>query len=168
MTFGAIDGFLYAILLSQTVVIYYTYHSWNKPRPWEKETIITPIPPFFVICSNSYTRIWDRYLPSYTSMISRVIDRIWYDISRHPICTISSIEVRTPSDITHEFWVYMLANCIQEVVCETSHNSDRFLLSSTHMHLSSPDDPQFSQESLLNQMSSLPPQFWIIIARTSS
>jgi len=102
-------GFLYPILLSWSVVFHYTFDPWNQPGPWEKETLITHIPAFFVICSNSYTRILERCSPSYASMTLQVIDGIWYDISRNPRKTISSKKVSTTRDITHKLCVYDLA-----------------------------------------------------------
>jgi len=74
---------------------------------WEKETLITHIPPFFVICSNSYTRILDRCLPSSATMTLKVIEGIWYDISRTNK-NISSMKVSTTRDITLMLWVYDL------------------------------------------------------------
>jgi len=75
-------SFLYPILLSRTVVFHYTFDPWNHPGPWEKETLITHIPPFFVVCSNSYSRILDRCSPSCAPMTLTVVEGIWYDISR--------------------------------------------------------------------------------------
>jgi len=45
-------------------------HLWSiKPTwAWEKETLITHIPPFFGIGLNPYTMIWNRCSPSYASM----------------------------------------------------------------------------------------------------
>jgi len=82
VTFGGRKGFLYPILLSQTVVFHYTFDPWNQPGPWEKETFVTHILPFFIICSNSYTGILDRCSPSRTSMTLTVVEGIWYDIFR--------------------------------------------------------------------------------------
>jgi len=82
VTFGGMIGCLYPILLSWTVVFHYTFDLWNQPGPWEKETFITHIPPFFVICSNSYTRILGKCSSSCAPMTLTVIEGIWYDISR--------------------------------------------------------------------------------------
>jgi len=109
VTFSGIKGFLYPILLSRSVVFHYTFDPWNQPGPWEKETLITQIPPLFVICSNSYTRILDRCSPLYASMTLQVIDGIWYDISRNPTRTISSMKVSTTRDITHKVCMYDFA-----------------------------------------------------------
>jgi len=81
VTFGGRKGFLYPILLSWTVVFHYTFDPWNQPGSWEKGILITHIPPFFVICSNSYTRILDRCSHSCASVTIRVVEGIWYDIS---------------------------------------------------------------------------------------
>jgi len=102
-------GFLYPILLSRSVVFHYTFDPWNQPVPWGKDTLITHIPPSFVICSNSYTRILDRCSPSYVSMTLQVIEGIWYDISRNPTRTISSMKVGTTGDNTHKLCMYDLA-----------------------------------------------------------
>jgi len=102
-------GFLCPILLSCSVVFHYTFDPWNQPRPWEKETLITHIPPFFVICSNSYTRILPRCSSSYASMTLQVIEGIWYDISKNPTRTIFSMKVSTTRDNTDKLWVYDLA-----------------------------------------------------------
>jgi len=109
VNFGGMKGCIYPILLSWSVVFHYTFDPWNQPRPWEKETLITHILPFFVICSNSYTRILDRCSPSYAWMTLQVKDGIWYDISRKSTRTISSMKVSTTRDITHKLWVYDLA-----------------------------------------------------------
>jgi len=110
--FGGIKGFLYLILLSRCVVFHYTIDPWIQPRPWEKETLITHIPPLFVICSNSHTRILDRCSPSYASKTLQVIEGIWYDIFRNPLGTISSMKVSTTRDITHKLCVYDLATSL--------------------------------------------------------
>ena len=94
-------GFLYPILSSPSVVFHSTFDLWNQPG-WEKETLISHIPPFFVICSNPYTRILDRCSPSYASMTLQIIEGIWYDISRNPTRTISSMKVSTTRNITHK------------------------------------------------------------------
>jgi len=109
VTFGGMKGFSYPILLSWSVVFHSTFDPWNQPGPWEKETSITHIPSFFVLCSNSYTRILDRCSPSYESMTLQVIQGIWYDISRNPTRTISSMKVTTTRDITHNMCMYDLA-----------------------------------------------------------
>jgi len=108
VTFGRMQGFIYSILLSQCVVFHYTFDPWNQPAPWEKETLITHIPRFFVIWSNSYCRILDRCSPSYASMTLQVIDGIWYNICRNPTRTISSMKVSTTRDITHKLCMYDL------------------------------------------------------------
>lgn len=46
------------------------------------DTLTTQSPFFSVICSNSCTRIVHRCPPSYASMTLKVIDGIWYNISR--------------------------------------------------------------------------------------
>jgi len=102
-------GSWYPILLSLSVVFHYTFDLWNQSKPWEKETLITHIPPFFVLCSNSYTKILDRCSPSYTLMTLQVIAGIWYNLSRNPTRTVSRINVSTPRDITHTLCVYDLA-----------------------------------------------------------
>jgi len=109
VTFGGMKGFLYPILLSQSVLFHYTFDPCNQPGPWEKETLITHIPPFFVICSNSYTRILNRCSPLYASMTLQVIDGIWFDISRNPTRTLSSMKLSMTRDITHKLCVYDLA-----------------------------------------------------------
>jgi len=101
------NGFLYPILLSRPVVFRSAFDPSNQPG-WEKETLITPILPLFVICSNSYTSVLDRFSPSYTSMTLQVIEGILYDISRNPTRTISSMKVSTTRDITHMLYVYDL------------------------------------------------------------
>jgi len=74
------------LLISHSVVTScgVSQHLWSiKPtQASEKETFITHIPPFFVICSNSNTRILDRYSSSCCSMTLTVVRGIWYDISR--------------------------------------------------------------------------------------
>jgi len=74
------------LLISHSVTTHcgVALHLWSmKPtQAWEQETIITHILLFLVICSNWYTRILDRYSPAYPSMRLKVIERIWYDISR--------------------------------------------------------------------------------------
>ena len=102
-------GFLYPILLSRSVVFHYTFDPWNQPGPWEKSTLITNFPPFFVICSNSYTRILDRCSPSYASMTLQVIERIWYAISCNQTRTVSSMKISMTRDNTHKLCVYDLA-----------------------------------------------------------
>jgi len=109
VTIGRMNGFLCPILLSQTVVFHYTFDPWNQPGPREKETLLTRIPPFLVLCSDSYTRTWDRCSPSDASMTLQVKEGIWYDISRNPTRTISSIKVSTTRDITHKLCMYDLA-----------------------------------------------------------
>jgi len=99
-------GFLFPILLSRSVVFHFTPDPWNQPRPWEKETLITRIPPLFFMCSNSYTSILHRCSPSYVSMTLLVKQGIWYDISRNPTRTISSMKVSMTRDITHMLCVY--------------------------------------------------------------
>jgi len=96
-------------VVTNCAVFHYPYDPWNQPGPSEKETLITHIPPFFVIRTNSYTRIWDRCSPLYASMTIQVIEGIWYDISRNPTRTISSMKVSTTRDITYELCVYDLA-----------------------------------------------------------
>jgi len=98
--------FLYPILLSRSVVFHYTFDPWNQPGPWEKETSLTHIPPVFIICSNSYTRILDRCVPGYVLMTLQVIEGIWYDMSTNPTRTIYGITVRTTKDITHKLCIY--------------------------------------------------------------
>jgi len=75
-------------------------------RAWEEETLITHIPPLFVICLDSYTRIVDRCSHSRASMTLTGIEGIWYDISRNPIRTISSMKVSTTRDITQKLFLY--------------------------------------------------------------
>jgi len=109
MTFGGMKGFLYHFLLSRSVVFHYTFDPRNQPAPWEKETLITHILPFCIICSNSYTRIMARCSPSYASMTLLVIQGTWYDISRNPTGTISRVKVSTTRDIMHKLCLYDLA-----------------------------------------------------------
>jgi len=109
VTFGGMNGFLYPILLSRSVVFHYTFDPWNQPGSSEKETLITHIPPVFFISSNSYTRIFDRCSPSYVSMTSQVIEGIWYDLSRNPTRTIFSMKVSMTRNITHNLCMYNLA-----------------------------------------------------------
>jgi len=90
------------------VAFYYTFDPWNQPGPWEKEMLITNTPPFFVIWSNSSSRIWDRCSSSYASMTLQVIEGIWYDISRNPTRLISIMKVSTTRDITYKLSVYDL------------------------------------------------------------
>jgi len=104
-------GFQYPILLSRYVVFLSTFDLWNQPG-WEKETLITHIPPFFVICSNPYTRRLDRCSPSYASMTLQITEGIWYDISRNPTRTMSSMKVSTTRNIAHKLCVYDLANSL--------------------------------------------------------
>jgi len=109
VTLGRMQSFLYRIVWSRSVVFHYTFDPWNQPGPWEKETLITHILPFFVICSNSYTRILDRCSPSYASMTLQVIEGIWYDITWNPTRIISRMKVSMTRDITHKLWIYDLA-----------------------------------------------------------
>ena len=109
VTFSGMKGFLYPILLLWSVVFHYTFDPWNQPGPWENETLFTNIPPFFVIYSNSYTAILDRCPHSYASMTSQVIEGIWYNISRNPTRTKSSMKLSTTRDITYTLCVYDLA-----------------------------------------------------------
>ena len=106
VTFGGKKGIIYPIPLSWSVVLHNTFELWNQPGPWEKGTWITHISPFFVIYWNSYTRILDRYSPSYVSMTLQVIERIWYDISWNLTRTISSMKVSTSRDITYKLCMY--------------------------------------------------------------
>jgi len=108
VTLSGMKAFLYPILLSRSVVFHYTFELRNEPY-WEKATSITHIPPSFVICSNSYTRILVSCSPAYASMTLQVTEGIWYDISRNPARTISSMKVSTTRNITHKLCVYDLA-----------------------------------------------------------
>jgi len=65
-------------------------------------------PPFFIMCSNSDSKVFDRCSPSYTSMTLEIIEAIWHDISRNPTGTISNMKVSTTRDITHTLYVYHL------------------------------------------------------------
>jgi hypothetical protein len=107
--FGGMKGFLYPIPSSRSVVFHYTIDPWNHPRHWEKETLITHIQPFFVICWNSSTRILERCSPLYVSMTLQVIEGLWYDLSRNPTRTVSSIKGSTRTEITHKLFVYDVA-----------------------------------------------------------
>jgi len=57
-------------------------HLWSmKPtQAWEKQTLITHIPPFFVMCSNSYTRIFGEMLTfiCFHDFLGHRWDMIWY------------------------------------------------------------------------------------------
>jgi len=108
VTFGGMKGSLYPILFSWSEVFHSTCDPWNQ-LSWEKEISITHMPPIFVICSNSHTRILDRCSPSYASMTLQVIEGIWYDISWNPTQTISSMKVSITSNISHMLCVYDLA-----------------------------------------------------------
>jgi hypothetical protein len=109
VTFLGMKGLLYPIQLSRSVVFHYTFNPWNHPGLWKKETLITYIVPFFVICLNSYTRILDRCSPSYAFMTVWVIERIWYDSSRNLAWTIWCMKVSTTRDTTQKFCVNDLA-----------------------------------------------------------
>jgi len=55
------EGLLYPSSLSWTVVFHCIF---DRMTPgWEKEIIVIQILPFFVTCSNSYSRIFDRSSP---------------------------------------------------------------------------------------------------------
>jgi len=100
-----------AIFISHCVVTIggVSLHLWSmKPTKLRKETLITHIPPFIVICSNSYTKVLDRCSPSYASITLQIIEGIWYDSSWNPTRTISSMKVSTSRDITHKLYVYDL------------------------------------------------------------
>jgi len=106
VTFGGIKSFIYPILLSRSVVFHYIFDPWHQPGPWEKETLITQSLPCFVICSNSYTRIWHTCSPLYASMTFQVTERVWYNISRNPTTTTCSVKVSTTRDFTHKLCMY--------------------------------------------------------------
>jgi len=81
-------------LISHSIVIncgVSLHLNFMKPtQAWENETLITHILPFFAICSNSYTRMLDRWSTSCASMTLTVIQGIWYLFSRtqqelHPV-----------------------------------------------------------------------------------
>jgi len=111
VTFGGMKGFVYTILLSQSVVFHSTFDPWNQPS-WAKVTLITHILPFLIICSNSYTRKLDRCLSLYASMTLQIIEGTWYDISRNQTSTISSGKVSKSRNITHKLCVYDLATSL--------------------------------------------------------
>lgn len=72
-------------------------------RVWDKATFIIHIPPFFVMCSNCYTRIFNRCPPSFASMTLMVFNAIWYDICNtqkglYPVSRLAQIE------ILHKSW----------------------------------------------------------------
>jgi len=73
VTFGRIQGILFPILLLWSVLFHYTFDPWNEPWPWEKETLISHIPPCFIIYLNSYSWILDRCSPSYALMTLQVV-----------------------------------------------------------------------------------------------
>ena len=108
MIFGGIQSFLHPILLSWSVVFHYTFDPWNQTG-WEKESSMTCIPPFYVICLTSSAWILARCTTLYTSITLMVIQGIWYHISRNKTRTISSIKVSTTRDITEKLCVYHLA-----------------------------------------------------------
>jgi len=64
VTFGGMKA-SYIDFLCHGLVFHCTFDPM-KPG-WEKETIVTHIPPFFVICSNSDSRILDRSSPLFNS-----------------------------------------------------------------------------------------------------
>jgi len=161
-------GFLHPILLSQTVVFHYTFAPWTQPLALRKESIITHILPFFVICLNSYTRLGDRWSPSYASMTLRVIDWIRFEISRNPTRTISSIKVSTARDITHMLCVYTLATSFNRWPVSRAATVIGPNWASLPIHRSSPHDPRSSQGSWLKHTSYQPYQVSMINARTSS
>jgi len=101
-------AFLYPIQLSLSVVFHSTCDPWNQPG-WETQDLITCIPHFIVICSNSCTKVLDLCSPSYASMTFHVIEVIWYDICKNPRRTLSSMKVSMTRNITHKLCVYNLA-----------------------------------------------------------
>jgi len=111
VTFSEMKGFFHPILFSQSVVFHSTFDQWHQPD-WEKETLITHIPPFFVICSNPYTGILDRCSPLYASMTLQIKEGIWYDNSRNPTRTICTMKVSTTRNITHMLCVSDLATSL--------------------------------------------------------
>jgi len=108
VTISGMKGVIYPILLSRFVVFLSTFDPPNQPG-WEHETWITHIPPFFVICLNSYSIALDGGSPSYASVTLQVIQGIWYIISRNPKRTIPSMKVSMTRNITHMLRVKDLA-----------------------------------------------------------
>jgi len=107
LTLGWIKGFLYVILLPQSVLFCSIFDLSTQPS-WLKETMNTHIMPFFVISSNSYTRILDSYWPSYASMTVHIIDGISYDTSKTLTRTLSCIKVSLIMNIIHMLPLYNL------------------------------------------------------------
>ena len=58
------EGLLHSSSLSWTVVFHSTFAPMKAGR--EKDIILIHIPPFLVLCSNSYSRILDRCSPLFS------------------------------------------------------------------------------------------------------
>jgi len=102
--FSRIIGLLYPILSSWSMVFYCTFDSWIQPG-LKQESFINDIPLFFIVCLNSYSRTLDRWPPLYTSMILKIIDGIWYDISMNPTRTYIQYEGNAWLGILHIWYV---------------------------------------------------------------
>jgi len=104
------------------------HHLWSmKPTwAWENETLIRHIPPVFVICSNSDTRILDRCSPSYPGMSAKVIDMIWDDISRNRTRTMSGKKFSMRRDIIQKLCMYDLATSFNKRPVSPAATSDAF------------------------------------------
>jgi len=74
------------LLMSHSVVTNcgMSVHLWSMipTQAWEKDTLITHIPSFVVVCFNSYTTIQDRCSPVCVCTTLTVVEGMWYDMSR--------------------------------------------------------------------------------------
>jgi len=83
-----------------------------QPTQLRNRNLDHTCPTFLFTCSNSYTGILDSCSLSYACMPLQFIDGMWYDISRKPTRTITSMKVCTTRNITHKFCVCDCATLI--------------------------------------------------------
>jgi len=96
------DGLLQ---ISHSVVTIYSVsqHLWSIKRTWLRKRNLNHTHSAFLYFMLEF--VLDRWSPSYASMTLSVIEGIWYDISRNPTWSISSMKVSMTRDITHKLHV---------------------------------------------------------------
>jgi len=104
-------------------------------RAWEKEALLTHIPPFFVICSNLYSRILDRCSHSCAFLNLTVNEGKWYDISwtyqeQYPVwnfvllgrlhitcvCTSLQPQIIGVLGVEQQQWCFLLSSLFRHIV----------------------------------------------------
>ena len=126
---------------------------------WERDTWITHIPPFFVICSNSYARMLDRCSHSCASMPLTIVEGIRYDISRtqqelYPVWRLVPLGIRHKSCVwamwqphsiggvwaEQQLWCFLLRCMCKHIILLWIHNPVKDCYWSNHPYSLSDHD----------------------------